>query len=170
MRTWWQLPWFPYFYEVSWKFFLFVGTNFRGFYKMHWSMWSWIRGFKHCRQQSMGKLHFVGFLLSWFKWTTKSTNIKIPTINNDFTVVRSILLYRYSPCHARTFWQKNLNSDGQQFYQYQQNEQSPLTSTRWEQEKDHKLAIPSHPVNKYIVLSYIDQQYVTNNNRILTSE
>jgi hypothetical protein len=38
------------------KAFLFVGTNFRGFYKMHRSMCSWISGFKHYRQQSMGKL------------------------------------------------------------------------------------------------------------------
>jgi hypothetical protein len=42
------------------KVLLFVGTNFRGFYKMHWSMGSWIHGFKHYRQQSMGKLYFVG--------------------------------------------------------------------------------------------------------------
>jgi len=39
------------------KVLLFVGTNFRGFYKMHWSMGSWIRGFKHFSQQ----LYFVGF-------------------------------------------------------------------------------------------------------------
>jgi len=43
------------------KLLLFVGTNFRGFYKMHWSMGSWIRGFTYYRQQSMGKLYFVGF-------------------------------------------------------------------------------------------------------------
>jgi len=78
------------------KLLLFVGTNFRGFYKinwslgfkhyrkqsmgncisldfyfrgffnMHWSTGSWIRGFKHYRKQSMGKLYFVGFLFSWF--------------------------------------------------------------------------------------------------------
>ena len=28
-------------------------------------------------------------------------------------------------------WKESLNSDGQQFYQYQQNEQSPLISTHW---------------------------------------
>jgi hypothetical protein len=33
--------------------YVFVGTNFRGFYKMHW-----IRGFKHYRQQSMDKIVF----------------------------------------------------------------------------------------------------------------
>jgi len=43
------------------KVLLFVGTHFRGFDKMHWSMGSWICGFKHYRQYSMGKLHFVGF-------------------------------------------------------------------------------------------------------------
>jgi hypothetical protein len=40
---------------------LFVGTNFRGFYKMHWSMGSWIHDFTYYRQQSMWKLYFVGF-------------------------------------------------------------------------------------------------------------
>jgi len=43
------------------KVLLFVGTNFRGFYKMQRSLGSWIRGFKHYTQQSMGKLYFVGF-------------------------------------------------------------------------------------------------------------
>jgi hypothetical protein len=37
---------------------LFVGTNFHGFYKIHWSLDSWIRGFKHYMQQSVGKLYF----------------------------------------------------------------------------------------------------------------
>jgi len=58
------------------KVLLFVGTNCRGFYKMLWSLGFWIRGFKHYRQQSMGKLYFVGFLFSWFKWITKSTKIR----------------------------------------------------------------------------------------------
>jgi hypothetical protein len=35
-------------------------TNYRGFYKIHWSMGSWIHGFKHYRQQLMGKLYFAG--------------------------------------------------------------------------------------------------------------
>jgi len=34
----------------QYKVFLFVDTNFHGFYNMHWSMGSWIRGFKHYRQ------------------------------------------------------------------------------------------------------------------------
>jgi len=43
------------------KVLLFVGTNnFRGFYKMHWSMGTWIHGFKYYRQQSIGKLYFLG--------------------------------------------------------------------------------------------------------------
>jgi len=29
------------------KVLLFIATNVRGFYKMHWSMDSWIHGFKH---------------------------------------------------------------------------------------------------------------------------
>ena len=37
------------------KVFLFVRTNFRGFYKMLWSMGSWIRGFKHYRHTINGK-------------------------------------------------------------------------------------------------------------------
>ena len=50
---------------------LFVGTNFRGFCKVHWSMGSWIHGFKHYKQQLMGKLYYVGFKFSWFKWSTE---------------------------------------------------------------------------------------------------
>jgi predicted ABC-type exoprotein transport system permease subunit len=41
------------------KIFLFVGINFRGFYKMHWSLGFLIRGFKHYMQQSMEKMYFV---------------------------------------------------------------------------------------------------------------
>jgi hypothetical protein len=37
---------------------LFVGTNCRGFYKMHWSMTYWMCGFKHYTQQSMGGIVF----------------------------------------------------------------------------------------------------------------
>jgi hypothetical protein len=48
-------------------------------------MGSWIRGFKHYRQQSMGKLYFVGYLFSLFKWTVKSTKIRAPMINDCFT-------------------------------------------------------------------------------------
>ena len=43
------------------KVLLSIYTNFFGFYKMHWSMGSWICGFKQYRQQSMGKLYFVRF-------------------------------------------------------------------------------------------------------------
>ena len=32
-------------------------------------------------------------------------------------------------------WIESLNSDGQQFHQYQQNEQSPLTLRQWTQKK-----------------------------------
>jgi len=32
-------------------------------------------------------------------------------------------------------WKKSLNCDSQQFLQYQQNEQSPLTITHWIQQK-----------------------------------
>jgi len=43
------------------KVLLFVGTNFRSFYKMHWSIGSWIQGFKHYKQQSKEKivLHWI---------------------------------------------------------------------------------------------------------------
>ena len=60
------------------KVFLFVCTNICGFFKMHWSMGSWICGFKHYRQQSIGKLYVVGFLFLWFKWTKKSVKIRTP--------------------------------------------------------------------------------------------
>ena len=43
------------------KILLFIGTNFRGFYKMHWSLGFLIRGFRHYMQQSMGKMYFVRF-------------------------------------------------------------------------------------------------------------
>jgi len=39
----------------------FVGTNFRGFYKIHLFPGSRICGFKQYKQQLMGKLCFVGF-------------------------------------------------------------------------------------------------------------
>ena len=44
---------------------LLIGTNFRGFWKVHWSMGSWVRG-------------FVVFLFSCFKWTTQPTKIRTP--------------------------------------------------------------------------------------------
>jgi hypothetical protein len=54
--------------DVIWLDFFVV-------YKMHWPMGSWICDFKHYRQQSMGKLYFVGFL---FSWTMKSVKIRTP--------------------------------------------------------------------------------------------
>jgi len=36
-------------------------------------------------------------------------------------------------------WKESLNSDGQQFHQYQQNEQSPLTLTHWTQKREHNI-------------------------------
>jgi len=53
-----KLQWNGY-YSSSVKAILFVGTNFRGFYRMQWSMVSWICGFKQYIQQSMRKLYFV---------------------------------------------------------------------------------------------------------------
>jgi len=35
--------------------------------KMHCSMDSWIRGFKHWDYQWMDKFYFVGFRFSWFQ-------------------------------------------------------------------------------------------------------
>jgi len=37
-----------------------------------------------------------------------------------------------------SLWKESLNSDGQQFHQYQQSKQSPLTSNNWTQ-KDHDI-------------------------------
>jgi len=62
------------------KVLLFVANNFRSFYKIRWSLGSWIRGFKHYRQQSMGKMYCDGFLFSWFKRTTKSAKIRTPRL------------------------------------------------------------------------------------------
>jgi len=43
--------------------------------------------------------------------TTKSTKLKIPTINNDFTVVRSILLYLFA-LSCQNLLTQSLNSNG----------------------------------------------------------
>jgi len=48
-------------YCGSSTFIRFLFRNFRGFYKIRWSLRSWIHGFKHYRQQSMRKLYFVRF-------------------------------------------------------------------------------------------------------------
>ena len=87
-------------YTVIMKVFLFVSTNFLGFYKMHWSMGSWTRGFKHYRQQSMGKLYFVWFLFSWFKWTTKSVKIRTTRIIliSQYMYIRSVFTCRQFHC------------------------------------------------------------------------
>jgi hypothetical protein len=37
----------------------------------------------------------------------------------------------FSRMYMNKLWKESLNTDGQQFYQYQQNEQSPLTSIHW---------------------------------------
>jgi hypothetical protein len=37
--------------------------------------------------------------------------------------------------YACFFFKESLNSNGQQFYQYQQNEQSPSASTHWTQKR-----------------------------------
>jgi hypothetical protein len=47
--------------DLLWKYIYSLAPNFRGFCEMHWSMASWIRGFQHYRNQSMGQLYFVGF-------------------------------------------------------------------------------------------------------------
>jgi hypothetical protein len=36
-------------------------------------------------------------------------------------------------------WKERLNSDSQQFHQYQQNQQSPLILTEWIQKRDHNI-------------------------------
>jgi hypothetical protein len=74
----------------------------RGFYKIKWSVGSWIRSFKHYRQQSMGKLYFVGFYFSCFKWTTKSKNIRIQCWYGDETAdnVPMHLLHRWKSANA----------------------------------------------------------------------
>jgi hypothetical protein len=53
----------------------------------------------------MGKLYFVGFLFSWFKWTTKSAKIRTPTINNinDFTVSVNTELFKVSTYNTKLY-------------------------------------------------------------------
>ena len=53
---------------------LFVGTNCRGFCKMHWSMTYWNTTYNN----QWGELYVVGFLFS--KLTTKSAKIGIPRL------------------------------------------------------------------------------------------
>ena len=82
------------FRSVEWstvKVLLFVDTNFRAFYKMHWSLGSWKSWFQTLQAT------IDGFLYSWFKWTTKSVEIRNPTVNNDFIVWRNGH-YRVAAC------------------------------------------------------------------------
>ena len=52
-------------------------------------------------------------------------------------------------------WKESLNSDGQQFNQYQQNEQSPLTSNHW----THKKTITYVDINQAPDLKTGTQMY-----------
>ena len=69
-----------YLYDDFSFVWLSIIVNVRLFVCIKWSMGSWIRGFKHYRQQSMDKLCFVGYLFSCFKWTMKSANIITPRL------------------------------------------------------------------------------------------
>jgi hypothetical protein len=63
-------------YNVLWNYFYSLALTW--FLQNAVSLGSWILGFKHYRQQAMGKLYFLGFEFSWFKWTTKSMKIRTP--------------------------------------------------------------------------------------------
>ena len=41
------------------------------------------------------------------------------------------IIYQKGTCTKSTSWKESLNSEGQQFHQYQLNELSPLTTTQW---------------------------------------
>jgi hypothetical protein len=69
-----------YLYDDFFFVWLSIIVKVRLFVGIKWSMGSWIRGFKHYRQQSMDKLCFVGYLFSCFKWTMKSANIITPRL------------------------------------------------------------------------------------------
>ena len=71
--------------SIKWhtmKILLFLVTNFRGLYKMHWSLGSWIRGFKDYRQQSTGELYFVGFVFCFCFFHHNIVYSKSPVYNN----------------------------------------------------------------------------------------
>ena len=92
------------------KSFYSLPPIFRGFYKLHWSMDSWIHGFEHYRQQSMGKLYFVGFL---FSWTTKSAKIKTTGL---------ILISQY--------WESKLQVRDMEYFQIHSLEINSLNNTK----------------------------------------
>jgi hypothetical protein len=52
----------------------------------------------------------------------------------------------YKFCIYRQLWKEWLNSDGQQFYQYQQNKQSPLSLTHWTQKGEQLHMTLKNPV------------------------
>jgi hypothetical protein len=58
----------------------FSRNQFLWFLQISLILCSWICGFKHYRQQSMGKFYFVWFLFLWVKWTMKSAKIRIPQL------------------------------------------------------------------------------------------
>jgi hypothetical protein len=60
-------------------------------------------------------------------------------------------------------WKESLNSDGHQFYQYQQNKQSPLTLTHWTQNMKRKFkqwwsSIPPIPT-KQAITSHLNSPF-----------
>jgi hypothetical protein len=75
------------------KVLLFVGTNFRGFYKMQWSMGSWIRGFKHYMPESMGKMRSDVFLPSYSTVKNLGANSYHTSRVITFDIVKRLLYY-----------------------------------------------------------------------------
>ena len=48
-------------------------------------------------------------------------------------------------CSKQQLWKESLNSDHQQYHQYQQNEQSPLAATHWTQKRGGTTYVVGNP-------------------------
>ena len=77
------------------KVLLFVGTNFRGSTEC---IDPWVLEFvvsNTTGNNQWEKLYFVGFLFSWFKWTTKSAKIRKPRfiMISQYVVLTDLLIY-----------------------------------------------------------------------------
>jgi len=77
------------------KVLLFVGTNFRGSTEC---IDPWVLEFvvsNTTGNNQWEKLYFVGFLFSWFKWTTKTAKIRNPRfiMISQYVVLTDLFIY-----------------------------------------------------------------------------
>ena len=61
-------------------------------------------------------------------------------------------LKTFENCYEHTLWNERLHSDGQHFQQYQQNEQSPLTSNHWKQKRHRTLVMQVMDWDKHTLI------------------